>query len=48
MEPMPGEVEEAKKHPNGWVDRIQGTFGPNAAVPPEASIGAGSGSVCPN
>ena len=40
MQPLPGEVEEAKKHPNDWVYRIQGTFGPNETVPPEAIVGA--------
>ena len=38
--PLPGEVEEAKRNPNGWVYRIQGTFGPDEAVPPEAIVGA--------
>jgi hypothetical protein len=37
---MTGELEEAQKHPNGWVYRILGTFGPNEAVPPEAIVGA--------
>lgn len=40
MQPMSGEVEEAKKHPNGWVFRIHCTFGADAAVPPEAIVGA--------
>ncbi len=37
---MLGEVEEAVHHPNGWVYRIQGVFGPKDAVPPEAIVGA--------
>ena len=40
MEPMPDEIEEAKRQPNGWVYRIKGTFGSNDAVPPEAIFGA--------
>jgi hypothetical protein len=40
MKPIPGEVEEAKKHPNGWVYRIKGSFRPEEAVPPEAIVGA--------
>lgn len=40
MQPMPGEVEEAKKHPNGWVYRIEGSFRPEEAVPPTAIVGA--------
>ena len=33
-------VEEARKNPNGWVYVIDGKFGPNDAVPPEAIVGA--------
>lgn len=33
-------IEEAKKLPNGWVYKIEGKFGPNDAVPPEAIAGA--------
>ncbi len=40
MELMPDEIEEAKRNPNGWVYRIEGTFGPNDVVPPEAIVGA--------
>lgn len=40
MRPMPGEIEEAKKQPNGWVYRIKGSFRPEEAVPPEAVVGA--------
>jgi hypothetical protein len=38
-EPLPEEVQEAKRNPNGWVYRISGSFGDNA-VPPEAIVGA--------
>jgi hypothetical protein len=38
-EPLPGEIEEAKLNPNGWVYRISGSFG-DKAVPPEAIVGA--------
>jgi hypothetical protein len=33
-------IEEAKRHPNGWVYEIVGEFGPNDAVPPSAIKGA--------
>jgi hypothetical protein len=38
--PLPGEIEEARRHPNGWVYRIVGSVDPNGPVPPEAVIGA--------
>ena len=38
--PLPGEIEEAKRNPNGWVYRIAGTFSPDESVPPEAIVGA--------
>lgn len=38
--PLPGEIEEAKRNPNGWVYRIAGSFAPNENVPPEAIVGA--------
>jgi hypothetical protein len=38
--PRPGEIEEARHYPNGWVYRIAGKFGPNDDVPPEAIMGA--------
>ncbi|WP_438480689.1 hypothetical protein [Oleiharenicola lentus] len=40
MQPMPGEIEEAKKTPNGWVYRIKGNYRPEEAVPPQAIVGA--------
>jgi hypothetical protein len=33
-------MEEAKLHPNGWVYQIDGKFGPNEPIPPEAIVGA--------
>ena len=33
-------VEEARRVPGGWVYEIDGTFGPDEAVPPEAIRGA--------
>ena len=39
--PLPGEMEEAARHPNGWVYRIAGSIGdPNGKVPTEAIVGA--------
>jgi len=38
--PHRGEIEEAKRIPNGYVYRIAGRFGPRDAVPPEAIVGA--------
>jgi hypothetical protein len=38
--PLPEEVAEAKRNPNGFVYRIAGNYGPNDNVPPEAIIGA--------
>jgi hypothetical protein len=38
--PMPGEVEEAKKFPNGYVYRISGQADPAKEIPPEAIVGA--------
>ena len=40
MKPHPGEIEEAKRTPSGWVYRIAGRFSPHERVPPEAIIGA--------
>ncbi|MEZ4791200.1 MAG: hypothetical protein R2811_14440 [Flavobacteriales bacterium] len=33
-------IDEAKRHPNGWVYVIEGSYGPNDPVPPEAIVGA--------
>lgn len=38
--PTPGEIEEARKFPNGYVYRISGHFDPNGFVPPEGIVGA--------
>jgi uncharacterized protein YndB with AHSA1/START domain len=40
LEPMPGEIEEAARIPNGWVYRIEGRFTRDDAVPPERIVGA--------
>jgi hypothetical protein len=40
VNPLPGEIEEALHHPNGWVYRIAGRFSVEERVPPEAIIGA--------
>ena len=33
-------VKAARGNPNGWVYKIEGTFGPTEYVPPEAVVGA--------
>jgi hypothetical protein len=38
--PTPEARAQAKRNPNGWVYVIQGEFGPNDTVPPEAIAGA--------
>jgi hypothetical protein len=38
--PPPELVAEARRFPGGWVYEIEGEFGPNDAVPPEAIRGA--------
>lgn len=47
--PSSGEIEEAKKHPVGWIYRIAQKFEGCETVPPEAIIGAwqvdGSGNI---
>jgi len=40
QEITPDLIEAAKKIPNGYVYKIDGQFGPNEAVPPEAIMGA--------
>ena len=39
-EPSREAIEQAKKTPNGWVYQIEGSFGADEAVPPEAIVGA--------
>lgn len=39
-QPYPGEINEAKNNPNGWIYRIAGNFLPHEDIPPEAVIGA--------
>jgi hypothetical protein len=36
----PEVIEAARKNPGGWVYKIEGTFGPDERVPPEAVVGA--------
>jgi hypothetical protein len=38
--PRPGEIDEARRNPGGWVYRIAGDYGPDDRVPPEAVVGA--------
>jgi hypothetical protein len=33
-------LQEAKKHPGGWVYKIEGQYASDVAVPPEAIVGA--------
>lgn len=33
-------VQAATSNPNGWVYKIEGAFGPDEDVPPEAVVGA--------
>lgn len=33
-------INAAKANPNGWVYKIEGNFGPDDAIPPEAIVGA--------
>jgi hypothetical protein len=48
--PSVGEVEAAKHQRNGWIYRIEGVFGRDEDVPPEAIIGAwqvdAKGNIC--
>ncbi len=37
--PNPALVEEARRFPGGWVYEIDGTLGPDDAVPPEVIRG---------
>lgn len=38
--PSLGEIEEARRNPNGWVYRLAGQFNTTDTVPPEAIVGA--------
>lgn len=33
-------IQAARAHPGGFVYKIEGNFGPDDAVPPEAIVGA--------
>lgn len=39
-EVTPEVIESARNNPGGWVYKIEGTFGPDEYVPPEAVVGA--------
>ena len=39
-EVTPDVVEAACKNPGGWVYKIEGSFGPDDYIPPEAVVGA--------
>ncbi|CBJ34820.1 hypothetical protein [Ralstonia solanacearum] len=36
----PDVVQAGRENPNGWVYKIEGTYGPTEYVPPEAIVGA--------
>ncbi|HEY6018973.1 MAG TPA: hypothetical protein VIY48_03500 [Candidatus Paceibacterota bacterium] len=36
----PDVVQAARENPNGWVYKIEGSYGPTERVPPEAIVGA--------
>src|SRR5208282_24092 len=38
--PAPAAIKEAKQYPNGWVYEIEGGYGPDDGVPPQAIKGA--------
>ena len=38
--PPIGAINEAKRHPDGWVYEIEGRFGTDDRVPPECIVGA--------
>jgi hypothetical protein len=38
--PPPEAIEEAKRNPGGWVYQIEGDYGLDDAVPPDAIVGA--------
>lgn len=38
--PLEGEIDEARRNPNGWVYRIAGKFTPTERIPAEAIMGA--------
>lgn len=40
VDPSPELLAEARRHPGGWVYEMDGEFGPNDTVPPEAIKGA--------
>ena len=40
LDPTSKEIEEASKHPNGWVYRIDGNFSDDQQIPSTSIIGA--------
>ena len=40
IKPSKEAIEKAKMHPNGWIYQIEGIYGPDDSVPPEAIVGA--------
>lgn len=40
IEATPEMLEAARSNPDGWVYKIDGTFGADEYVPPEAIVGA--------
>jgi len=40
FKPYPQEIEEARRHPGGWVYRIASQFQADESVPREAIVGA--------
>jgi hypothetical protein len=40
MQPTQAARDEAKRTPNGWVYVIEGNYGPDNAIPPQAIRGA--------
>ena len=40
MDIPPEAKEEARRNPHGYVYKIEGSFGPDEHVPPEAVVGA--------
>lgn len=41
-------IHAAMSNPNGWVYKIDGVFGPDEDVPPEAVVGAWKVDACGN
>jgi hypothetical protein len=48
MQPDPEAIEEAKRHPGGWVYEIDGGYEPDGSVPPHRIKGAWKVDECGN